>query len=84
MYTQAYRSPSTWGAAHDPSGMRSLAKGLLSFLPRLARSIRTEIRSRRAVAELAALDDRMLRDIGISRCDIEHSASVGRRHGDHA
>ncbi|WP_244443028.1 DUF1127 domain-containing protein [Bradyrhizobium sp. Ai1a-2] len=38
--------------------------------------MRDELEIRRAMAELRELDDRMLRDIGLSRCDI---ASVRRR-----
>ena len=40
-------------------------------------SLRQAVERRRAVAELRALDDRALRDIGIYRCNIEHVV----RHG---
>jgi len=40
-------------------------------------SMRQAVERRRAVAELRALDDRALRDIGIYRCNIEHIV----RHG---
>jgi uncharacterized protein YjiS (DUF1127 family) len=42
----------------------------------LLSKIRYELEIRQAMAELRGLDDRMLRDIGLSRCDI---ASVRRR-----
>ncbi|MCA6108530.1 DUF1127 domain-containing protein [Bradyrhizobium sp. CNPSo 4026] len=42
----------------------------------LLSKVRDELAIRRAMAELRELDDRMLRDIGLSRCDI---ASVRRR-----
>jgi uncharacterized protein YjiS (DUF1127 family) len=35
-------------------------------------------RLRRDVRELMALDDRILRDIGLRRCDVEHAARYGR------
>ena len=49
-------------------GRRASIRSLLAkFRPR----IRRERDSGLAIAELRALDDRMLRDLGISRCDIE-------------
>jgi uncharacterized protein YjiS (DUF1127 family) len=42
----------------------------------LVSKMRDELAIRQAMAELRDLDDRMLRDIGLSRCDI---ASVRRR-----
>jgi uncharacterized protein YjiS (DUF1127 family) len=35
-------------------------------------------RLRRDVKELMALDDRILRDIGLNRSDVEHAARYGR------
>jgi uncharacterized protein YjiS (DUF1127 family) len=52
---------------------------ITSFLARFRSRIRRGRDSRLAIAELRALDDRMLRDIGISRCDIEHPAGRGDR-----
>ena len=46
---------------------------LMRFLAALSRAIsaaQAELRAHRAAAELANLDDRMLRDIGISRSEI--------------
>jgi uncharacterized protein YjiS (DUF1127 family) len=50
-----------------------------SFIARFRSRIRRGRDSRRAIAELPAFDDRWLRDIGISRCDIEHPADHGDR-----
>jgi uncharacterized protein YjiS (DUF1127 family) len=40
--------------------------------------IGSQRRLRRDIKELMALDDRILRDIGLSRCDVEHGARCGR------
>jgi len=37
------------------------------------------VERRRAIAELRALDDRALRDIGVYRCNIEQFARHGAR-----
>ena len=58
------------------TGWRAL---ITSFLARFRSRIRRGRDSRLAIAELRALDDRRLRDIGISRCDIEHPAGRGDR-----
>jgi len=50
-----------------------------SFIARFRSRIRRGRDSRLAIAKLRAFDDRRLRDIGISRCDIEHPASRGDR-----
>ena len=50
-----------------------------SFIARFRSRIRRGRDSRLAIAKLRAFDDRRLRDIGISRCDIEHPAGRGDR-----
>jgi len=55
------------------------SKSIASFLASLRSRIRRGRDSRLAIAELRAFDDRKLRDIGISRCDIEHLADRGDR-----
>jgi len=56
----------------DDRGFRRLrgSAPLLALLSRAVFAIQTELRARRACAELASLDDRMLRDIGVSRTEI--------------
>jgi uncharacterized protein YjiS (DUF1127 family) len=41
-------------------------------LSRLGSALKAELRARRAAAELATMDDRTLRDIGISRSEIDY------------
>ena len=47
--------------------------GVFALLTRVQSALRAEMRARRADSELACLDDRMLRDIGINRSDIEQA-----------
>ena len=52
---------------------------IASFLASLRSRIRRGRDSRLAIAEPRAFDDRRLRDVGISRCAIEHLADRGDR-----
>jgi uncharacterized protein YjiS (DUF1127 family) len=47
-------------------------RNLFPLLTRLALAIKSEMQARRDIAELASWDDRMLRDIGINRGEIEN------------
>src|SRR5215831_16344997 len=52
---------------------RLQSRGLMRLFEALAKArsaFRSELRARRDAAELASMDDRMLRDIGISRSEI--------------
>jgi uncharacterized protein YjiS (DUF1127 family) len=57
-----------------PSWPTALARPIKQGLARIA--ARRELR--RAVKELMALDDRILRDIGLRRSDVEFAARFGR------
>ncbi len=52
--------------------VRRLAARIVGFAAIVKRAIEAELAVRRAVAELAEMDDRMLRDIGLLRCEIEN------------
>jgi uncharacterized protein YjiS (DUF1127 family) len=55
---------------------------LFATLPRLTSSVKAELRARRAAAELAEMDDRMLRDMGVSRYEIASAVRTTRSNGD--
>lgn len=61
-----------------PTANMSFAMELLTGPARLFRLAQAEWQRRRAMKELYALDDRMLRDIGINRSEIPGVAQFGR------
>ena len=50
---------------------RRLVARVVSLLTKLKRAIQTELAIRRAINELAQMDDHMLRDLGVHRSEIE-------------
>lgn len=52
--------------------VRRLVARILAFLTIVKRAIEAELAARQAMAELAEMDDRMLRDLGLSRSEIEN------------
>ena len=63
---------------------RSLARlgiaGILAVLKGMAKAIEAELAARHAITELASMDDHMLRDIGMTRYEIENL--IRRPRGD--
>ena len=47
-------------------------------LSRLIAAIGDELRIRRDMRQLAAMDDHMLKDIGVRRCEVNYSVRYGR------
>ena len=47
-------------------------------LSRLIAAIGDELRLRRDMRQLAAMDDHMLKDIGVRRCEIDYCVRYGR------
>ena len=52
--------------------MRLSIARVLALLKGIARAIAAELAARHAIVELASMDDRMLRDLGITRGEIEN------------
>lgn len=48
---------------------------MLDFLIAVARNLRTELKDRRELRKLLEQDERMLRDIGVTRVDVEAALS---------
>jgi len=54
------------------TGRSGLAR-IVAILNSAVAAIQSELAARRATAQLASMDDYQLRDIGISRCEIERA-----------
>ena len=65
------------------SGVKSIAVQCLAVLPRLAKHQIGRISERRQMRRdayaLRALDDRILADIGLHRCEVEYAVRYGRQ-----
>ena len=61
------RRQTRWGSL-----MRLSIARVLALLKGIARAIAAELAARHAIVELASMDDRMLRDLGITRGEIEN------------
>jgi hypothetical protein len=66
------------GAPRPQSLVGNLLAGLLAGARWLAVGLAKELAARRAMRSLASLDDRMLRDIGLERGQIDHAVRQGR------
>ena len=67
-------------AAYMRAAMRATTKWLRMLVLRsrqMARHLAAERRQRRAIRALERLDDRMLKDIGVRRCEIEFAVRNG-------
>jgi len=72
MYSQTFAAGA---AARDRH--HGFAGAIKQFVRQTAGAVTREIAVQRALSDLRALDDRMLRDIGISRMDLELAARFG-------
>ena len=72
----------SWHAMPGLASSTQLPPSGTGLLQRLLRQLRLRAlrwhRTHLAEAELAMMDDRMLADIGVSRCDLERRARLGR------
>ena len=76
MYTPSITQSRPWPYTGQ-AAPSSLQAGMANLMAALGR----KYRARRAVHELMGLDDRMLRDVGIGRAEIEHAVQGGRDRG---
>ena len=76
-------APAASSVGAEPGARRALRLPwhvrLLALVSACRRQIRQAREQRQAIAELHGLDDRSLRDLGLSRCDIEYIVWHGAR-----
>ena len=65
-------------ASGSPAGAKGVAGVVTRFVAWIAAAIADELRIRRDMRELRAMDDRMLKDIGLTRADIGTAVRYGR------
>jgi uncharacterized protein YjiS (DUF1127 family) len=70
------------GTQASPTALRRTTRSwnVAGMIRRCMAWISSELRIRRATAELGALDDRLLADMGISRSQIEYASRHGQSH----
>ncbi len=56
----------------------SISAWLVELVRRVARVIAEEVRTRRNTRELMAMSESMLKDIGLSRAEVDHAVRYGR------
>jgi uncharacterized protein YjiS (DUF1127 family) len=61
-----------------PIARKRLAGGVARVVARIAAAIADELRIRRGMRQLRAMDDCMLKDIGLTRADIGTAVRYGR------
>lgn len=68
--------------SHAPRRQATILGACLAAAARgwawLIAAIRRELRIRRDMRQLAAVDDHMLKDIGLLRCEVEYHVRYGR------
>jgi uncharacterized protein YjiS (DUF1127 family) len=64
-----------FGASVARKGLGAVASGILT---RIGAAIAAELRVRRDMKQLMAMDEDMLADIGLTRADIRHAVRYGR------
>jgi uncharacterized protein YjiS (DUF1127 family) len=75
----ALAAPPSWSAALARLAAGLAASGTVRFLAALAADWAAARRVRRTARELSAWDDRMLRDIGLDRMEIELAVRGAKR-----
>jgi uncharacterized protein YjiS (DUF1127 family) len=61
-----------------PIARQAVADGVIQVMARIAAAISHELRIRRDMRQLMAMDEHMLRDIGLTRADIGSGVRYGR------
>jgi uncharacterized protein YjiS (DUF1127 family) len=72
--------PERLARQHADAAVRpwSISAWLVELAMRVARVIRAEVRIRRNTRELMAMSDAMLKDIGLSRAEVDRAVRYGR------
>ena len=65
-------------ASGSPTGAQGVAGVVIRFVARIAAAVPEELRIRRDMRELRAMDDDLLKDIGLTRADIDSAVRYGR------